>query len=268
MSLKIFPLPKKIVVRQTVADMSRARYIVCEPGLSDSFIQACREFKKAVQPFFGSPLIISGAMPEKGAVLVSVKIARPGLKTQGYRLDSIKGEGVNLAAYDEAGAFYGLETLRQIIEQTGSSLPRMDISDYPDFPARGIMLDVSRAKVPSMRAMRYLIDIMARLKLNQLQLYIEHTFAFSAHEPVWHESSPFTADEIIELDMYCRASHRTCSKLQFVRPFERWLVHPEYRHLAECPMLLSHRFSNQTARASGSLTRFTPSICLTLKVLF
>ena len=56
----------------------------------------------------------------------------------------------------------------------------MKITDWPDYPQRGVMLDISRDKVPSMETLYQLIDLLASWKINQLQLYTEHTFAYRA----------------------------------------------------------------------------------------
>lgn len=40
------------------------------------------------------------------------------------------------------------------------------------------MLDVSRDKVPTMETMIKLIKMLASWKINQIQLYMEHTFAY------------------------------------------------------------------------------------------
>ena len=65
------------------------------------------------------------------------------------------------------------------------------------------MLDVSRDKVPTMATLFALIDRLASWKINQIQLYIEHTFAYRDHQMVWENASPFTAEEIRSLDRYC-----------------------------------------------------------------
>ena len=45
------------------------------------------------------------------------------------------------------------------------------------FQHRAYMLDISRDKVPTMSTLRLLVELLARFGYNQLQLYIEHTFA-------------------------------------------------------------------------------------------
>ena len=66
------------------------------------------------------------------------------------------------------------------------------------------MLDISRDRVPSMQTLYELIDLFAELKMNQLQLYTEHTFAYRDHREVWADWSPITAEQAMELDEYCR----------------------------------------------------------------
>src|SRR5580692_10476780 len=122
---------------------------------------------------------------------------------QGYRL-SITPAGVTIAASTPAGRFYAAATLRQLRRQFPKSLPCMEIEDHPDFPVRGVMLDISRDKVPTMQTLFDLIDLLAGWKINQLQLYMEHTFAYSQHKTVWADASPMTALEIRDLDAHCQ----------------------------------------------------------------
>jgi hypothetical protein len=174
------------------------------------------------------------------------------LPAQGYRLAVAPG-GIRLEAADPAGAFYGRMTLRQLLracscpqDTTGSStafpgrvpalLPCGVIEDSPDIPVRGVMLDISRDKVPTMATLFALIDNLAEWKVNHIQLYMEHTFAYRDHREVWADADPFTPDEIRLLDAYCRDRFIELAPNQNAfGHMERWLKHPRYRPLAECP---------------------------------
>lgn len=152
---------------------------------------------------------------------------------EGYRL-TISQNGIAISADDAAGAFYGAQTLAQLLQTHGAKLPLLTIEDYPDFPARGVMLDISRDKVPTMETLFNLVDWLASLKINQFQLYTEHTFAYRNHPAVWAEASPITAQQILELDAYCR--ERFVELVPNQNSFGhmwRWLKLPEYGHLAE-----------------------------------
>ena len=153
-------------------------------------------------------------------------------RPEGCRI-TIRPDGVGLVGHDEAGLFYGRETLRQL-RLAGESIPCGVIEDHPDLPVRGYMLDCSRDRVPSMSFLRELIPRLGRLKLNQLQLYTEHTIAYAGHEAAWRDASPFTFEELKEVEGLC-AEHFIdlvpCQNL--FGHLERWLNKPEYHHLAE-----------------------------------
>ena len=104
------------------------------------------------------------------------------------------------------------------------------------FEKRGYMLDISRDKVPAMSTLKCIVDLLKVCNYNQLQLYTEHTFGYSMHETVWRNSSPVTAAEIRELDAYCRMNEiELVPNQNSFGHMERWLVHPEYNHLAAMP---------------------------------
>lgn len=163
---------------------------------------------------------------------------------QGYQL-IVETDQIIVEANHASGLFYGVCTLIQVISQCATSdnidsgipagtIPCLEIQDWPDFPKRGVMLDISRDKVPTMETIFYLVDLLASWKINQLQLYTEHTFAYQRHPEVWSVASPFTAAEIQELDAFCQ--ERFIELVPNQNSFghmERWLQHPRYQYLAE-----------------------------------
>lgn len=158
---------------------------------------------------------------------------------QGYRL-VVEGQSIRVTGADAAGLFYGITTLVQLcsaaVRTQAPGLPRVRIVDWPDFPNRGVMLDVSRDKVPTMETLYALVDRLADWKINQLQLYMEHTFAYRGHERVWEGASPFSGEDMMALDAYCR--ERFVELVPNQNSFghmTRWLVHEPYNALAECP---------------------------------
>jgi len=139
-----------------------------------------------------------------------------------------------LRASTAIGMRHGLRTLAQLLAQYGASLPCIHIEDEPVFAVRGVMLDVSRDRVPTMRHLLEAVDVLASLKINHLQLYTEHTFAYAGHEEVWREWSPITPAEIRELDVYCSARGVELSANQnCFGHLASWLRHPRYAPLAE-----------------------------------
>lgn len=104
------------------------------------------------------------------------------------------------------------------------------------FNTRGFMLDISRDRVPTMRTLRLIVDILARYRYNQFQLYMEHTFAYTGHEDVWEEADPMTAPEIKKLQAYCEMQGLELVPNQNTfGHMERWLTQPSYNPLAKYP---------------------------------
>ncbi len=154
------------------------------------------------------------------------------LPAQGYEL-RIGRDAVELAAADEAGRFYGEATLAQLARLGDGALPVGIVRDHPDLPVRGVMLDISRDKVPTRARLEALIDRLASLKVNQVQLYSEHTFAYRNHSEVHTAASPLDAEEIRQLDAFCRARHvELVPNQNCLGHMNRWLAHDRYRPLA------------------------------------
>ena len=175
------------------------------------------------------------------------------LPPEAYALE-IHQDGIQLHARDAAGVLYGAQTLRQIRAQYPDALPCLAIQDGPDLAVRGFMLDVSRCKVPTQAELLDLVQALGQLRVNQLQLYVEHTFAFAGHEDAWLEASPLTPAEIRELDAACaEVGIELVPNLNTFGHMERWLRHPRYRALAECPQGWIHPLTGQFKEFPGTL---------------
>ncbi|HOP25304.1 MAG TPA: family 20 glycosylhydrolase [Defluviitoga sp.] len=154
---------------------------------------------------------------------------------QGYKM-RITESKITIVGGSHQGLFYGIQTLKQLFREHRYQIPSMIIEDEPDFYNRGFMLDISRDRVPTMDTLKSLIDVLAELKYNQFQLYTEHTFAYTNHEIVWKDYSPLTSQDILELDNYCKERYiELVPNQNSFGHMEKWLIHDEYKHLAEAP---------------------------------
>ena len=55
---------------------------------------------------------------------------------------AVNEKGITITGFDERGAFYGIQTLKQLVESpvsAGGALPFVEINDYPDLPNRGVV---------------------------------------------------------------------------------------------------------------------------------
>lgn len=170
-------------------------------------------------------------------VLIRLEEGRP--RHPGEYAMRIEATGaVRITARDRAGCLHAVATLAQLSRQFGDRLPLAIINDHASFASRGVMLDISRDRVPRMDHLRQIVETLAELKFNHLQLYTEHTFAYPGHHDAWAGASPMTADEVRRLDDHCARHGITLAANQnCFGHLASWLRVPRYRHLAEIPGL-------------------------------
>ena len=234
MALVLLPQPRTLTLTGGDCVLEPSRRIVLEAEDASALLFGGQRLQAALaRAGLEWELSATAAGPpnEIGVVLrlAPDTIAHP----QGYTL-AIAPDGVVAEARTPAGMFYAVCTLIQVIEQAGQRLPCLTIADWPDFAARGVMLDISRDKVPKLQTVLELVDLLASWKINQLQLSTEHTFAYRNHPVVWANASPFTGQEILELDAYCRARFvELVPNQNSFGHMERWLIHDRYASLAE-----------------------------------
>ncbi|MBL8759981.1 MAG: family 20 glycosylhydrolase [Phycisphaerae bacterium] len=152
---------------------------------------------------------------------------------------TIDSRAIAIEASHIAGVRLGLFTLRQLLatapHDSGTRLlPCLRIEDEPTFQTRGVMLDVSRTRVPTMAQLFEAVERLASLKFNHLQLYTEHTFAYSFAEDVWRGCGPMTPDEVRRLDEHCKLLGVELSANQnCFGHLHAWLNTPKFAPLAE-----------------------------------
>jgi len=154
-------------------------------------------------------------------------------RSEGYGL-TIDKNGIQILFREIGGLRTAAATLRQILRQYGRHLPCLKIRDWPDFSRRGVMLDISRGRVPKLETLLELVERLADFKINELQLYTEHTFAYHNYKSVWQSWGALTGEEVRKLDARCRQlgidlvpNQNSFGHLRY------FLEHPRLKKLAE-----------------------------------
>lgn len=162
-------------------------------------------------PVSGGGLKLKATVGAKGADKAGVKTAKGS-----YSL-SIDPKGVNITARDNAGVFYALQTLRQLLDSPvaeSKTVPAMTINDWPDLPYRGVV-EGFYGNPWSHEVRLSLIDFYGHNKMTD---YIYGPKDDPYHSsPYWRQ--PYPADEaakIKELVEACKRNH-----VNFV-----WAIHP------------------------------------------
>jgi hexosaminidase len=159
------------------------------------------------------------------------------LSDQGYILN-IKNNRINIDYSSRRGLYYAIVSLKVLKQNYKGTIPCVYIEDSPDLAVRGLMLDISRDKVPTLETLVGIAQLLADLKYNHLELYIEgFSFAYPSFKKLWEgKETPLTGDEIRTLDAFCRAHNIDLVPNQnSLGHMMAWLATDEFKDLAECP---------------------------------
>ncbi|MGL4851867.1 MAG: beta-N-acetylglucosaminidase domain-containing protein [Phocaeicola sp.] len=129
----------------------------------------------------------------------------------------ITAKGISIIGYDETGAYYGIQTLRQILSSPVSSnqtIPFMEILDYPDMKYRGIV-EGFYGPPWSHEVRLSLIDFYGRFKMN--------SYLYGPKDDHYHSSPnwrlPYPEKEAKDIKELVDACNR--NRVEFV-----WAIHP------------------------------------------
>lgn len=162
------------------------------------------------------------SLNQKGARLVidfgAKAAAKKGVKAvSGAYAMSVNKKGVTITGYDERGAFYGIQTLRQLLASEavkGSQLPYTEINDYPDLPDRGVV-EGFYGNPWSHEVRLSLIDFYGKFKMN--------TYIYGPKDDPYHSSPnwrlPYPEKEARNIGELIAACKR--NRVDFV-----WAIHP------------------------------------------
>ncbi|WP_425591999.1 family 20 glycosylhydrolase [Bacteroides zoogleoformans] len=112
--------------------------------------------------------------------------SKPDLGEEGYRIRI--GEDIEVSASDAKGLYWATRTLLQMAEQNERHrLPEGVITDFPDYPVRGFMIDCGRKFIP-MAYLKDLLKVMAYYKMNTLQVHLNDNGFKEYFENDWNKT--------------------------------------------------------------------------------
>ncbi|MBR2339534.1 MAG: family 20 glycosylhydrolase [Clostridia bacterium] len=208
--MKLMPSPRKIEYG--------ANYI----SLSKSYSVKCPfDYPRALK--YLNTFIVSDTKAENAVIF-----ARDGkMEDEEY---SLKFDGdITVTSNGERGAHLALTTLKQIVAEGETNVSF--ISDKPKVKLRGYMLDVSRGRLPKVERLHEIVDIIADMKYNHFELYIDTRVFEYAHFKKYCENCLTPAD-IISLREHCKDRFvDLCPNQNGFGHMAGWLGLDEFRHL-------------------------------------
>lgn len=166
------------------------------------------------------------------------------LPPEGYRLALFRSTA-QVSAGDAAGLFYGLQTLRQLLDQ-GTPLEAAVLVDWPDVALRCMNYDLRQTFSKPELLIEYL-DTLASFKTNALLIEYEDKFPFERHREFRH---PEHALSERELERLLAAADRNFIE---VIPLQQSFGHLEYILGRE-----SYRGLRETETSTGELCPSRP----------
>ena len=169
-------VPKPLHLEQTEEQfvLKYGMTIACEEGLKEQAEYLSQMLRQAT----GWEIKVRPDSRKGNIVLALDTVANK--HSEGYSL-SVDKKSIRISGADEAGVFYGLQTLLQLFPedvyrnslagQIMWTVPGVQIVDYPERPWRGMMLDVARYFYDKEFVKKF-IDMMAMYKLNKLQFHL------------------------------------------------------------------------------------------------
>lgn len=126
---------------------------------------------EAIQSEWGR-ILSEFSIPEGQKALPVFFTSNKKLEKEAYQL-KINSKKIEIIAKGQAGWFYGLQTLRQLIstENKGFNIQQVQIFDSPDFPIRGFLLDVGR-NFQTIDFLKQQLDLLAKYKMNVFQWHL------------------------------------------------------------------------------------------------
>ena len=169
--INIIPKPNSITPHDGYFELSRKTELIVS---KEGDRELADVFNAYLQQNFGFKLKIRPkASGRANAVSLSGLVPDMELPKGGYRLGVAKNK-VDIFATDQAGRFYAIQSLIQLLPATKADklkIPAVEISDAPRFGYRGMHLDVSRHFWPVSFVKKY-IDLMSQYKFNTFHWHL------------------------------------------------------------------------------------------------
>src|SRR4051812_18491571 len=213
--LRLIPYPRQVERQAGSFNVTKTTTIVLSPKYAKADRLAAEMLVEEIRSAIGiKPRIVT-----TGASTGSIRLTRlndPALKASTFHADSEEAyllradsQRVVIAGKGDAGTFYGVQTLRQLLLPEGKKLqvPAVTITDWPTMQYRGVHYDVSRGPIPTLDHMKKTIRTLSEYKINVFSLYMEYPFAFPQQPIIAPQEAAITPAMIKELVTYAATYH-------------------------------------------------------------
>ena len=168
---RVVPLPQEINMKTGQGFTLNAQTRIAYPQGNETLKRDAQLLAEYLQTATRIRPALTTEMAGQNVIALSVGLNHA--NTEAYRL-TVNKDRIVIAGASAAGTFYGIQTLRKAIPQTGAQLftfPAVEITDYPRFGYRGAMLDVARHFF-NVDEVKTFIDMLALHNINRFHWHL------------------------------------------------------------------------------------------------
>jgi len=195
----IFPFPQQMEITGSKFDFDQNTRILVPQNAGQNDLKLAYELVADISDKFGEAITVEhlSQLPAGGNYIVMGNIDNQLIRDyclknkieftpqnpgkEGYVL-RVNSETVVVAGWDDRGAFYGLQSLRQLLKMEEGNIisPGIHVRDWPNLPFRGIKVYVpGKESIPFFE--RFLKDFMALYKFNKVILEMNAVMRLDSH---------------------------------------------------------------------------------------
>ena len=232
--IALIPYPKEVNLTGADFVLGKDMTIVLDKNASVADQFAAAELSKYLERDWKLKPVI--ATTGKGnTIRLTRKGAGKNKGTEGYSLTTRPGK-LEVIAGGEAGLFYGVQTIRQLIQQRGDELfiKGMELQDWPDTKVRAVHYDTKHHQDTRAFVEDFIKDL-SRYKINMLVWEWEDKFEYPSHPEIGAPGA-FTLQEMQEITAYAKKYHiQVVPLVQGLGHVSFILKWPQFAHLREIP---------------------------------
>ena len=168
---RVVPLPQEINMKTGQGFTLNAQTRIAYPQGNETLKRDAQLLAEYLQTATRIRPALTTEMAGQNVIALSVGLNHA--NTEAYRL-TVNKDRIVIAGASAAGTFYGIQTLRKAIPQTGAqpfTFPAVEITDYPRFGYRGAMLDVARHFF-NVDEVKTFIDMLALHNINRFHWHL------------------------------------------------------------------------------------------------
>lgn len=168
----VIPLPQRIEMKDGSPFMIKKSTVIVFQQGNEKLKKTAGFLAEYILYSTGLSLSVTDEERQEDAIVLKTNFANA--NSEAYKI-SVDHSHVIINGSSEAGTFYGVQTLRKSMtaetKDRNVLLPAVEITDYPRFAYRGMMLDVAR-HFYSVEFVKKYIDILALHNLNRFHWHL------------------------------------------------------------------------------------------------